>query len=169
MHLLSCGLFLGLALIAGVVDFRTRRIPNWLTVSGALTGFGFAALAGRDPLLQSILGFSASLLIGFLLFQFRALGAGDAKLLAAFGAWFGLRNLPEAFVAMLGGGALLALVWAWQRGVIRGTLVSTSAILQGGLKVRPWIGDTAAGKIPYGAGLGMGAAAWWLWRGCGSL
>jgi Flp pilus assembly protein protease CpaA len=169
VHILSCGLFLSLALIAGVVDLRTRQIPNWLTVSGALAGLGLAALAGRDPLLQSILGFTVSLLIGFLLFQLRALGAGDAKLLAAFGAWFGLRNLPEAFVAMLGGGALLALFWAWKRGVLRGTLVSTGSILQGGLKVRPWIGDTAAGKFPYGVGLGMGAVAWWLWTGCGSL
>jgi len=173
MRLLACGLFLSLALAAGVLDLRTRRIPNWLTVAGALTGLGLAASVGAERTIQSAMGLGAALLVGLTLFQLRALGAGDAKLLAAFGAWFGLRGLPAAFLAMTAGGAILALLWALRHGVLRGTLASTGAMLGGALqegrRVRPWVGDTPVGKFPYGLGLGAGAAVWWLWTGCGGI
>jgi len=171
MRILACVLFLGLALAAGVFDLRSRRIPNWLAVTGALAGIGLAAVVSAERGIQSALGFGAALLVGLVLFRLHAVGAGDAKLLAAFGAWFGLRGLPTAFVAMSAGGALLALLWALRHGVLRGTLASTSVMLSGALqdgrRVRPWVGDTAVGKFPYGVGLGAGAAAWWLWTGCG--
>jgi len=171
MRILACGLFLGLALAAGAFDLRSRRIPNWLTMAGALAGVGLAAAGGSERAIQSALGLGVALVVGLVLFQLRAVGAGDAKLLAAFGAWFGLRGLPAAFLAMTAGGAILALLWALRHGVLRGTLASTGAMLGGALqdgsRVRPWVGDTAVGKFPYGLGLGAGAAAWWLWTGCG--
>ena len=173
MHILACALFLSLALAAGVLDLRNRRIPNWLTVAGAVTALGLAASVGAERTIQSAMGLGVALLVGLTLFQLGALGAGDAKLLAAFGAWFGLRGLPAAFLAMTAGGAILALLWALRHGVLRGTLASTGALLSGALqegrRVRPWVGDTTVGKFPYGLGLGAGAAVWWLWTGCGGI
>ncbi len=170
MHVLSCGLFLGLALTAGVYDLRFRRIPNWLNLTGATTGLVVMGLVGSG-LAQSVLGLVMALAVGFLLSQTKMIGAGDAKLMAAFGAWFGLARLPAAFVAMLAGGALLAVGWAIRKRVLRKTLLSTGAMLassiQAGTSLRPIVGDTPLGKFPYGIGLSAGAAAWWLWIGCG--
>lgn len=169
MPILVSGLFLSLALAAGFLDLRFRRIPNWLTVSGAAVGMLVSVGLGAGQALASVLGCVAALALGLVLFRIGALGAGDGKLIAAFGAWFGLRNLPAALMAMAAGGALLALVWALYHGVLKGTLASTGAIVgtavQEGRLVRPWVGDLAVGKFPYGLGLSAGAAAWWLWTG----
>ena len=45
------------AIVAGWTDLRTRRIPNWLTVSGAVVGIGAnSALGGWAGLKTSLLG-----------------------------------------------------------------------------------------------------------------
>ena len=70
-----------LVLIAGWVDWRTRRIPNWLTVSGFL--FGIAAnslLAGWQGAKSSVEGAGLALLLLLPLVLLRAFGAGDWKL-----------------------------------------------------------------------------------------
>jgi len=81
---------LSLAAVAGVIDVRCHRIPNWLTlggacaavvVHGALSGGGGAALAGLAWLLGA--------LMFFVPFALGGLGAGDVKLVAALGAWLG--------------------------------------------------------------------------------
>jgi prepilin signal peptidase PulO-like enzyme (type II secretory pathway) len=100
----------------------------------------------------------------------RTLGAGDAKFMAAVGAWAGLSRLPMAFLAMLGVGALTALAWSWRKRVLRATLASTATMVGGALHGTsagtPWVGQTDVGRFPYGVGLGLGAIIWWLWTGC---
>ena len=171
MHLLNCGLFLGFALAAALADLRFRRIPNWLNMAGAGLGMLVSGLGPSGNWGQSGLGLAVALAIGLVLYLIKALGAGDAKLMAAFGAWFGLARLPAAFVAMMAGGALLAVLWALRRRVLRKTLVSTGAMLASAISgadlMRPQVGDTPSGKFPYGIGLSAGAAVWWLWTGCG--
>ncbi len=75
-----------LALIAGWTDWRTRRIPNWLTVSGAIAGIAVNSLlhgwtGAKSALLGMLLGLG--LLLPFVLI--RSLGAGDMKLVGAVG------------------------------------------------------------------------------------
>lgn len=168
MDLAPSALFLAVVLTAGLWDLRTRRIPNWLTVSGAVTGLGLATLFGGNAV-QSLGGLGGALGVGFLLHQTRLLGAGDAKLMAAVGAWAGWARLPEAFLGMLGGGALLALIWVLRGRVFGAALLSTSTLLSNMSQGRPagpaWVGATDAGKFPYGLGLGIGAAVWWFWAG----
>lgn len=165
---LLSALFVGFVLLAGWLDYGTRRIPNWLTVGGATAGMGLTALAGGG-FLYSLAGFVAALLVGFVLYGLKALGAGDAKLVAAIGAWAGLTRLPEAFLAMLGGGALLAVIWVVRRRLLGLSLLSTASMLasisQGKGAGTPLVGRSEAGKFPYGVGLGLGAAVWWFWAG----
>jgi prepilin peptidase CpaA len=73
------------AMVAGVLDWRYRRIPNWLTVSGFAAGVVVNTILYRWPglkaaLLGTLLGLG--LLLPFVLV--RSLGAGDWKLA---GAW----------------------------------------------------------------------------------
>jgi len=170
MALLACVAFPLFALSAGTLDYRSRRIPNWLTVSGALAALCLSAISGTPHFLASLQGFGAALAVGLLLFFLRSLGAGDAKFMAAVGAWAGLSRLPMAFLFMLGVGAVAALAWSWRKKVLRATLASTATIVGGvmnaGAPGTPWVGQTAAGRFPYGVGLGLGAIIWWLLTGC---
>ena len=98
-----------LALIAGITDWRWRRIPNWLTVPGAAVGVGlnFAAY-GWPGVKSSLEGLGLGLLLLFPFVLIRALGAGDWKLAGALGAFLG----PQALLLVLAIAILIAGVMA---------------------------------------------------------
>jgi len=98
--LFGCILLSALMALAWI-DARTFRLPNSLTLPLILIGFLFAYYNSSFSLVSSILG----AIIGYagfvsLEFVFRriyhkdGLGRGDAKLLAAGGAWCGGLGLP---------------------------------------------------------------------------
>jgi prepilin peptidase CpaA len=75
---------------AAIIDFRERRIPNWLNLLLILSGIGQSLMPGSVlTLWQSMLGLAAAAVVPFLLFALGALGAGDVKLMAGVGAWLG--------------------------------------------------------------------------------
>ncbi|MGA7908757.1 MAG: A24 family peptidase, partial [Candidatus Sulfotelmatobacter sp.] len=80
-------LAVALALIAGWTDWRSRRIPNWLTVPGLLLGVAANGLAAGWPgVKSSLLGVGLGLLLLLPFVLLRSLGAGDWKLAGAVGA-----------------------------------------------------------------------------------
>lgn len=96
-----------LAALAAIVDSRTGRIPNALTLPAAALGLVVHAFSGRTELLSALVGLSLAGLVPFALFQAtagRAIGGGDVKLFAALGAWTGpftgLRIELAAFVLL---------------------------------------------------------------------
>ena len=96
---------LSLAGWAGWLDWRARKIPNWLTVPGLLVGLTLSAVLGRWPGMKSSLegaGISLGVLLPFVLM--RGLGAGDWKLMGALGAFLG----PQRTVVVLLGTAFIA-------------------------------------------------------------
>lgn len=93
------------AAIAGYTDWRWRRIPNWLTVSGLAVGvIANAAVAGWPGAKSSLLGVGLGLAVLLPLVLLRSLGAGDWKLTGALGAFLG----PERLIAVLLGTILVA-------------------------------------------------------------
>jgi prepilin peptidase CpaA len=78
------------AAAAGWLDWRSRRIPNWLTVPGLVVGIAANSWAtGWSGVKTSLLGalLGLGLLLPFVLL--RSLGAGDWKLVGALGAFLG--------------------------------------------------------------------------------
>ena len=82
--------------VAVLTDLRERRIPNKVTVPGLLAGLVIGAvLEGGFPQV-ALGGASLALLVSFPLVALGGLGAGDAKLLTAVGAFVGPGGLLPA-------------------------------------------------------------------------
>src|SRR5204862_7765310 len=86
-----------LTLTAAVTDLRTRRLPNWLTVSALAAGLFFHAFLGQG-IAFSLLGFATGFGILLILWLTGGGGAGDVKLMGAIGAWFGWKWTLYLFV-----------------------------------------------------------------------
>jgi len=94
-----------LAVLAGWLDWRSRRIPNWLTVPALGGGLVANTVALGWPGTKDALegaGLGLALLLPFVLL--RGLGAGDWKLMGALGAWIG----PSRLVVVLLGTVFIA-------------------------------------------------------------
>lgn len=145
-----------LALIAGWTDWRSRRIPNWLTVSGLVVGVAMNTIAERWAGAKTALeGAALGLLVLFPFVIVRALGAGDWKLVGAMGAFLGPRTLLVVlFTALLVAG-LMALGLVIYRRRLGQTLRNIGRLLLAFATGRP--GDPSisldnpnAAKVPFG-------------------
>ncbi len=99
-----------ITVVACAIDVRTRRVPNVLTGPAWILGLAWAFSQGGWVRLAD--GFAASLILALpyvLLFMFAGGGAGDAKLMAAVGAWLGILNGLLALFAIALCGALMAI------------------------------------------------------------
>jgi len=102
-------LTLALTLSAALLDWRSRRIPNWLTVPGLLIGVGtHSVLTGWHGTLFALEGAALALVLLIPLVLLRALGAGDWKLMGAVGAFLG----PILFLFVLLGSIFVSGIMA---------------------------------------------------------
>jgi prepilin peptidase CpaA len=153
---------LGVTLLAGWVDFRTRRIPNWLTVPALLLGIGVRILAAGWPGAKASLegaGLALLILLPFVLL--RGLGAGDWKLMGAVGAFLG----PLMFLFVLLGSifvsgfmAIVALLRTQRVGeTLRNIVVLIRGFFSFGLRANPKISldNPALLKVPFGVAVAV--------------
>ncbi|SRX95598.1 hypothetical protein [Amycolicicoccus subflavus DQS3-9A1] [Mycobacterium shimoidei] len=110
-----------MALWMGVLsgyDIAQRRLPNWLTLPGAVVVIAAAHIAGRG--LSAVLGGSvlAGLYAVVHLVSRRGMGAGDVKLALGLGALTGCYGADVWFLAALVAPVLTTVV-ALVRGVRR--------------------------------------------------
>ncbi|MCC6681603.1 MAG: prepilin peptidase [Phycisphaeraceae bacterium] len=104
-------------LIAAASDVRCHRIPNVLTGTMFLAGLVFASnVGGWAGLADALVGALVTMLPFVLMFIFVGGGAGDAKLMAAVGAWTGLIGGLLAVIATLVAGGLCAVLTIVIRG-----------------------------------------------------
>jgi len=110
------------------IDLTSFRLPNALTIPLIFSGLGFNFLASQgftDPfyaLLGSIFGYGLLWVMNFIyrvLKKHDGVGMGDAKLLAALGAWLGAGALPEILLIASLTGLVGGLIWLkWHRSKI---------------------------------------------------
>ena len=163
------------AVIAGVWDWRSRRIPNWLTVSGAAAGLAVnTILTGWVGLKAALLGMLLGLAVLLPFVLIRSLGAGDWKLTGAIGAVLGPQQLGSALVASLLVAGLMALGVVIWTGRLKQTLVNIGRILGSlvSLHMPPpdvSIDDPNAAKIPFGVAMSAAVVLIGLGRLSGKL
>ncbi len=112
------GCILGWTLLAlGWIDWHTLRLPDALTLPLLLAGLGAAWLDSLSALFAGVVGALAGYAaLAAVSVWYRAmrgregLGRGDAKLLAAGGAWLGWSPLPWVLLGAALAGLLLALL-----------------------------------------------------------
>ena len=127
--LLMCAPIVLLLAVAAIIDWRTRRIPNWLTFTLVLSGLAQSFTAGAmvSPS-NAMFGLLAGFVLGFPLYALGAVGAGDVKLLAGIGAWFG----PQAALAVFAVEAIVGMVMALTQAAYQGKtrlLLKNSALV----------------------------------------
>lgn len=106
-----------LGVTASAYDIKTRRVPNVVTFGAAIVAFVFHAVqSGLPGLGGSVGGWLAGAVLFFPWFALGGMGAGDVKLLAAFGAWLGPADAFWAAVYASLAGAVLALVVTLTKG-----------------------------------------------------
>ena len=167
------GLAAALSLVAGWTDWRSRRIPNWLTVPGLLAGIVFNVTAsGWAGAKTSLLG--AGLGLGLLLpfVVIRSLGAGDWKLMGALGAILGPQRLIAVLIGtILVNGIMAVILVIWKRRV-RQTLRNLVSLAGSLLTLhRPGpevsLDNPESLKIPFGVAVAftvVAFAATFSWR-----
>jgi prepilin peptidase CpaA len=97
-------LLVGVVLIftatCAVIDWRTRRIPNWLTVPVFALGLlSYGLNGGWSGLLFSLEGFALGFGLLLILWLLGGGGGGDVKMMGALGAWLGFALTVQVFLA----------------------------------------------------------------------
>lgn len=120
---------IGLVVTGAIYDFRFRRIPNWLNLSGLILGFGLNLLLfAQHGLLIALLGMLLSLALYVPLYLLRAVGAGDVKLMAAAGSIAGPQNWIIILLCTALFGGVLAVVVAASKRALRLTLTNVAIL-----------------------------------------
>jgi prepilin peptidase CpaA len=178
---LRWGVVLCAAVIAMATDIRSRRIPNVLTLPLLLIGLIEATVmrGGLHGLLDALAGCFVVGATFVLLFLFAGGGGGDAKLMAAFGAWLGVAQGVVVLVSVLVCGAVLGLAFAALRRQLVPVLRNVRMIGQGvwcAVAARKAPGDVQVLmpdsatmlKMPYGiaicAGVCVAATKVFIWN-----
>lgn len=156
-----------LLVAAAIIDQRTLRIPNWLTLGGTAFALIHSAFVPFYPG-QGFLWALGGAAIGFIsllpLYAMRAMGAGDVKLMAMAGAFLGSADIIAAILASFIVGGVVALGFTiWRKALWRlllnlknpvGLLMQTAATAT----AVPGTADSgkSIGKLPFGVSICVG-------------
>jgi prepilin peptidase CpaA len=155
------GLAVALALLAGYLDGRNRRIPNWLTVPGLLVGIAANGLINGWPGLKaSLLGAGLGLLLLLPFVFLRSLGAGDWKLAGALGAFLGWPDMATLLMGSVFVAGVMALALVIYKRRFKETLGNIGRMLASVLTFRMpgaevSLDNPQSLKVPYGVALAL--------------
>ena len=119
-----------LALAASAFDLRSRRIPNALTLGGALAGLiASAIVAGTGGIWSSAAGWAVAMVMWLPLYALGGMGAGDVKLMAALGVWLGPLAIFHTTLYAAVAGAVMAAGIVVAHGCVGQTFMNVHLLL----------------------------------------
>ncbi|HZZ30956.1 MAG TPA: prepilin peptidase [Phenylobacterium sp.] len=131
---------------AAISDIRWRRIPNRVVLSILVLFVPWTLASGGIELASALVAGVVAFAVGYGLYAFKVMGAGDAKLFASLALFAGLAHLTTFALATVWTGGVLAI----------GALVARPRRALAMLSLRGQ-GDHGRG-IPYGVAIGVGGA-----------
>lgn len=88
--LTTCAIMVPGILWASWIDYKERRVPNWLNAAIALAGFlAQAHFCGWQGLATGAAGLAVGFAVLIIPWLMHGMGAGDVKLMMAIGVWLG--------------------------------------------------------------------------------
>ena len=161
---------LAVSALACATALRTSRIPNPVTLGGAVVAAVYALMFdGMGGLAFSALGWAVGLVVFLPFYMLGGLGAGDVKLVACLGAWLGPSTaLWTGLYAALAGGVmaiLLGLATGYLGSAVRNVFELLVHFRQFGVRPHPTLTlERGNGpRLPYALPIAAGAiAAMWL-------
>lgn len=174
------GVLLLLLTAAAISDYRSRRIPNRLVLSGILFGVIYNAALPPAPhasILFPLAGIGTGLLLFLPLYLIRAMSAGDVKLLAMVGAFLGPASTFHAALATMIVGGVLSLLLVVARGTTRQLFYNLLSLFQpgflhatgGSVPSRRITASVSAGTLPYAVAIAIGTIGYLVLRQLGYL
>ena len=172
------GILFALLTIASITDYRTYKIPNWLTAGGIIFGLVYSVFVpfSRDFGFLWALG---GMMLGFIVmlpcYVLRIMGAGDVKLMAMVGAFLGVDDCFLAIIYSFIVGGIAALGFALFNKAMTRMLQNVKDITQammfsvvGGFKPDMRItASQSVGKMPYGICISVGTVGYVVARQLG--
>ena len=127
---------------AVAADFREMRISNRLIASGLMMGLALRILGeGGAGIVHFLVNISIPVILLFLLFQLRVIGAGDIKLFSVAGGFLSMRQLLYVILAAFVAAAVIGLLYQKRMAGIFGnqrTLIHFSAMILIGYFIVVW-------------------------------
>ena len=147
------------ALLATIIDIRSRRIPNSLTATMTGVGLGLAlsGLSGVSPV-ASVAGLVVGLMLMMPGHLMGATGAGDVKLMASVGAILGIQLVVTAFLFTAIAGGVLAVAVALRRRRLTATLAATGRMISAPTDLRREVREASpVSRFAYGPAIAVGS------------
>lgn len=142
---------------AAVVDYRRRKIPNLLSLGGALLGLTlWARHDGISGLEAGLAGWAVGAALFLPIYLLKGLGAGDVKLMAAVGACLGAWHALGAGIVVALFGGFMAAWEAASQGRLWSTLGDSLRILAGHRPPARVATAASHEAIPYGMAIAAG-------------
>jgi prepilin peptidase CpaA len=152
-----------LALLACRSDLRSRRIPNWISVTMLIAGVivSIVRLGVADGVLFGAAGMLTGLALWLPAYAARLIGAGDVKLFAGGAAWLGWQGALLAAVITAVAGGILGLVWLLRRRGKESAALSVMMALSSPrlLQLQPL---DRRERVPYALAVGVGLLSTWV-------
>jgi prepilin peptidase CpaA len=160
--------------IAVICDVRERSIPNLLTFTGLAVSvvlhLSVVGPSGLLPFVSGLLIGGAMLLPGYMV---GVTGAGDVKLMAAVGSFFGASGAFAAALSSIVMGGVIALVFMlatllsadsvapWRR---YGMMLKTLATTGRPVYLAPEYGEVMGKRFPFAISIAVGTTAYAGWK-----
>lgn len=169
MHPFSTLFLVILVTTSAVIDLRTQKIPNFITLPAMLIALTYhSALDGLNGLLFSLAGIAIGIALLIIPYLMGGMGAGDAKLMGAIGGVLGAKAVIYAFflTAAVGGIYALLLITIY-RANFQGFLRKQYDILVSFILMRKYIPDTETSngirpRLCYGLAIALGTGIYIL-------
>ncbi|HEV2245567.1 MAG TPA: A24 family peptidase [Terriglobia bacterium] len=163
-HVAVWAVALVVALWAGWLDLRFRRIPNWLTVSGFVLGMAVnGLLLGWNGIKGGLEGAGIALAVLIIPVVLRGIGAGDLKLMIALGACLGPWKFLNVLLASIFIAGFMAVVEIVRKRRVKQTFRNLVVLIQafatfglGASESIVTLDDPGTLRLPFGVAIALG-------------